>query len=96
MQNKEELRRQQFAMIESWQQSGLNQKQYCLKNNIPYHVFHYWYKRYREGQSTAVGQFVPLTIGASYTGSIEIQYSDGKRLIFHRPVSSDYLKVLLG
>jgi len=96
MQNKEAIRQQQFTMIESWEQSGLNQKQYCLQNNIPYHVFHYWYKRYREHQAPAVQPFVPLTVQPSFSSNIEIQYTDGKRLIFHHPVSSDYLKALLG
>jgi hypothetical protein len=96
MQKKEEMRLQQFTMIESWQQSGLSQKQYCRQNNIPYHAFHYWYKRYREQQVSAVQAFVPLTVHQSFSGNVEIQYADGKRLIFHQPVSSDYLKVLLG
>lgn len=96
MQSKDELRRQQFAMIESWRQSGLNQKQYCEQNNIPYHVFHYWYKRYRDHQSKTAQAFIPVTVESSYSGQIEIQYADGKRLIFHQAVSCDYLKALLG
>ena len=48
MQNKVQNRQQKLAMIAGWQQSGLSQKQYCLEQNIPYHVFYYWYRQSRD------------------------------------------------
>lgn len=87
-------------MIGSWKQSGLSQKAYCEQNNIRYHVFHYWYKRYR-GQQDAVGDpaFVPLNVKSSTfpvsNSAIEILLPDGKRILFHQAVSPDYLKALI-
>ena len=98
MQNREELRQQNLAMIADWQQSGLSQKQYCLQNNIAYHLFHYWYKQYRTKEAAAsAGGFTPLTVGASsFTGCVELQLPDGKKILFHQPVPADYLKALIG
>jgi len=96
MQSSEELRRQNIAMIDAWEQSGLSQKQYCLQNNIAYHIFHYWYKRYRLKQTVGTGDFVPLAINGSIcTVCAELQLPDGTRILFHQPVSAEYLKALL-
>jgi hypothetical protein len=99
MQSAEQLRQQNLAMIDAWQQSGLSQKQYCLQNNIAYHIFHYWYKRYRDKQAGNGGDpagFIPLIVnGASSTGYVELQFPDGKKILFHGPVSVDYLKAMI-
>jgi len=99
MQSTEQLREQNIAMINAWQQSGLSQKQYCLQNNIAYHIFHYWYKRYRDkqaGRGSGSAGFIPLTVnGASATGYVELQLPDGKKILFHGPVSVDYLKAMI-
>lgn len=104
MQNKEQQRQQKLAMIENWQQSGLSQKQYCLQHNIAYHTFYYWYKRYRSisGDNTAnKSPFVPLQAPALVSSDsyrmayTELLMADGKRLLFHQPVSADFLKTLI-
>ena len=99
MQYDEQVQKQMFAMILSWQQSGLSQKAYCEQHSIRYHVFHYWYKRYRDARPTKGEHgFISLNIkpsidsSASYT---ELLLPDGKRIFFHQPVSSDYLKALI-
>lgn len=100
MQFDEQTQQEMLAMIESWKQSGLSQKAYCEQNNIRYHVFHYWYKRYRHQQS-AVNKdtFIPINVKPSTfslsNSAIEILLPDGKRILFHQPVSSDYLKALI-
>lgn len=95
MESKAYHRQQQLAMIASWQQSGISQKQYCLQNNIAYHIFHYWYKIYRADQPADSGSFVTLNIGPQPPANVEIYLTDGRRIIFHQPVSADYLKVLI-
>lgn len=94
-----EVRLQMFRFIEQWQQSKLTQKEYCGQQSIKYHVFHYWYKRYRQQQGGAVGNsssFVKLQIAKPVTaGAIEIHFPGGIRLFFHEPVSSNYLKALI-
>jgi hypothetical protein len=94
-------------MIEFWQHSSLNQKAYCEQHSIPYHVFHYWYKKYRDTPLVAAKEhrFVPLQVQSSVgaaAGSVttagvyaEIVLPNGRRLLFHQGVSADYLKVLI-
>jgi hypothetical protein len=92
-------RQQMFSLMEQWQQSGLTQKTFCEQQSIRYYVFHYWYKRYRMQQSGLAdnpGSFVKLQVSKPLpSGSIEINYPGGVRILFHEPVSSEYLKALV-
>ena len=89
-----------FAIIASWKQSNLSQKAYCEQNDIRYYVFHYWYKRYRDEQSNSTEPaFIPLNVKPPLSdatcANIEVVLADGKRILFHRPVSSDFLKAVI-
>lgn len=95
MESSQPTREHQLAMITSWQQSGQSQKQFCLQNNIAYHVFHYWYKVYRNQQAAGKGSFVAVNIAAEHQSNIELHLTDGRRIIFHQPVSADFLKALI-
>ena len=94
-----EIQQQMFGQIEQWKQSDLTQRAFCSQNNIPYHVFHYWYKRHRVAQHGADNQpssFVKVEVPpqAGYA-HIELVLPDGKRILFHHLVSSDYLKAII-
>lgn len=95
MQARDQQRKEQFAMITSWQQSGLSQKTYCLQNNIAYHIFHYWYKIYRDQHAAGTASFISVNIPPPLQANVEMQLADGRRIIFHQPVSVDYLKALI-
>jgi len=106
MEYSEEVQQQMFSLIASWQQSGLTQKGYCEQHSIQYHVFHYWYKKYRDTQlSDKQAGFIPLQLKPSSSAAsittpaapvhTELVLMDGKRLLFHQPVSADYLKALI-
>jgi hypothetical protein len=89
-----------FLMIEHWKGSGLSQKAYCRQQNLSYHVFHYWYKVYRDEKGEDSGQqasFVPLRLQQPITHSaiLELVLSDGKRILFHHQPSADFIKALL-
>ncbi len=97
MQSKEEVQQQMFDKIEQWQHSGLSQKAFCEQSNLSYHIFHYWYKRYRlKSNKHTTSSFVKLQVAsASFTANVELVLADGKRLLFHQAVSPDYLKALI-
>jgi hypothetical protein len=96
------VREQMFSMISTWQQSGLSQKAFCQQNNISYNVFHYWYKCFRDAQLPRRAEgFIALDVqrGSSVITScaaIEVLLTDGWRVMFHQPVSADYLKAIIG
>ena len=93
---KEAVKQQMFDHIDRWQQSGLTQKAFCREVNLAYHVFHYWYRRYRIAESTPASSFIKLRVSTpSVSSSIELVLPDGKRLLFHQLVSIDYLKALI-
>lgn len=92
MQSRQQTREHYFAIITAWKLSG--QKQFCLQNNIAYHVFHYWYKVYRD-QPSATGSFVALNLAAAQQSGIELHLTDGRRLVFYQPVSADFLRALI-
>jgi hypothetical protein len=93
---KEAVKQQMFDNIDRWQQSGMTQKAFCQQVNLAYHVFHYWYRRYRITESKPASSFIRLGVCTpSASSSIELVLPDGKRLLFYQPVSIDYLKALI-
>jgi hypothetical protein len=95
MESRQQTRDHYLSMIVSWQQSGQSQKQFCLQNNIAYHIFHYWYKVYRSEQSVANGSFVTVKVSPQVQSNVELHLPDGRRIVFHQPVSADFLKALI-
>ena len=93
------LKEAMYAHIEQWKGSCLSQKTYCQSNAITYHVFHYWYKLYRSEHSLSDGKpaadFIPLQISAVSAGCMELYFANGHRIVFHQPLSADYLKALI-
>jgi hypothetical protein len=95
MESRQQTRDHYLSMIVSWQQSGQSQKQFCLQNNIAYHIFHYWYKVYRSEQSVANGSCVTVKVSPQVQSNVELHLPDGRRIVFHQPVSADFLKALI-
>ena len=95
--SKEQVRQQMFDKISTWQQSGLTQRAYCRHNNIAYHVFHYYYRRFRIKDNKEPASFIKLQVSSNHerVAHMELVLPDGKRLIFHQAVSVDFLKSLI-
>ena len=55
--------------IEAWQSSGQTQQAYCKANELSYHRFGYWLRKFRRQAQPVQGQkgsgFVPVTHSAS-------------------------------
>lgn len=88
-----------FSLIRKWQASGMSQKTFCKEHDLRYHVFHYWYSQFRvstaEGSSVP-GRFIHLQTSSSTPDVfVEVNFTGGSSIIFHQPVSADYLKALL-
>jgi len=99
MLSKEQVKQQMFDKIVEWRQSGLSQKAYCQHNNIVYHVFHYYYHRFRIKEKKEPASFINLQLASDISSPLahtELIMPDGKRLLFHQGVSVDFLKALIG
>ncbi len=94
-----EVRQQMFEMIEQWKQSGLSQNAFCEQQSMRFHKFYYWYKCYRRQHDVCEDNrpgFVKLKIEKpEVASSVEIHFPGGIRVLFHEPVSSNYLKTLI-
>ena len=99
MRNDSEVRQQMFELIEQWKQSGLSQNAFCERQSIRFHKFYYWYKCYRKQYDMADNNsvdFVKLKVEEPRAASsVEIHFPGGVRVLFHEPVSSNYLKTLI-
>jgi hypothetical protein len=89
-----------FLIIEGWKGSGLSQKAYCRQHNVPYYVFHYWYKVYRDEKNepgASKPTFVPVRVEGAPSARplMELILPGGKRLLFHQQPAVDFLKALL-
>ena len=96
------IRRKMFKGISRWQRSGLTQKAWCEKNSIAYATFHYWYKRYRTSEEQAVSPkspegFVQLMVDDPVSAGCccELVLPNGRKVIFHQPVSAGFLRLLI-
>lgn len=86
-----------FSLIEVWKSSGKTQKEFCQGKGLPYHKFHYWFKKYNHQNSPASDQpaFVQVPAHGKARSAVELVYPDGRRLIFHQSVEASFLRSLL-
>ena len=96
---KSKYREQMLSVVKDWKESGQNQVSYCKSKSIPYHRFHYWYKRYKMDHSPADdyrSSFIEVQLTAPpIHNTAEVIYPDGKRILFHQGVEVNYLKTLI-
>jgi hypothetical protein len=83
-----------FLLIDEWRRTKVSQKQYCREHDIAYHIFHYWYRKYRDRRAapptSGFVQIKPAPAGPF----AEVSFPGGSRVIFHQPVGVEYLKGL--
>jgi hypothetical protein len=97
MQSKAEIKEQMFEQIAAWQNSGLRQRVWCQQAGMTYHTFHYWYKRFKdEQQPEQQNHFVALKVRPQEKSpGIELIFGNNNRLVFHQPLSVDFIKALI-
>ena len=70
-----------FDLVERWEKSGKSQKKFSSENNVKFHAFGYWVKKYKQSNSANPGfASVTLTPEAEPFRSnpkIEIELSGG-------------------
>ena len=98
MEKNENNRQEKIAMIKRWQDGGLSQKDFCREEQIPYHIFHYWYKRVRAGENPVRKKFVKIPANhlALSECRAEVHFANGTRIVLHGNVKVSELKQLAG
>ena len=92
---------QMFNSIEQWQRSGVSQKAWCAENKVPYSVFHYWYRRFRnqhpENKKGATDGFVQIKVQDHSSGIpwCELVLTNGQRILFRQPVGAAFIRSIL-
>lgn len=84
---------------EKWKASGLTQKEYCRREKINLHTFHYWQKKLKTESKPNTKQFIKVklkpTIAYQENGSIEVQIGTQYRLLLKGYVNKAMLKNVL-
>lgn len=86
---------QREELVQRWQTSGKSKKAFAHEQGIKYVTFMSWIGKgqIKESLEKANHQFIPLQF-PSATYFAELPFGE-KRIIFHQPVSAQYLKILL-
>jgi len=86
---------QREELIQRWKSSVKSKKQFADENGIKYMTFIDWVRKRQRKKSleTPSEQFIPLEI-PTYNSFAELHVS-GRKIIFHQPVSAEYLKIIL-
>jgi len=87
------------SLIEQWRASGKNKTTFCRENNLVYMTFIGWTSGKKKAKEKLSG-FIPLRVNKTTPKAIgvffaDIHLPDGSKLIFHSPVSAQYLRVIL-
>lgn len=78
-----------YGIIKRWEQSGLNQKEFCKAEGVNYYTFKYWKtQQHREQKSTHPKpiepnpDFIPVSLSGfeSNSSAIEITFPNGVKL----------------
>jgi len=83
-----------LQQIEAWQSSGQTQQAYCKTNDLSYHRFGYWRRKFRQQSQEAQSQkgFVPVTHSAiSQPTGLSLAFPSGLVL---RGIAGDNLPVV--
>ena len=98
-----------FPLVESWQKSGLTQKEFSHRHQLPLHILPYWVARYRKAYPSPAPStpespaFIRLSAPAAPVGAADpaccttaVELPSGVVLRFTGLVPVSYLKELVG
>jgi len=99
MRIKQKSSEEMYSLIKIWEQTNNPVTHFCKERNLSVASFHYWLKKYRH-KNTVSSQsgFVSLTISEKqllHSGSCELIFPDGRKLIFYDKVEASFLLALL-
>src|SRR5438552_2570810 len=94
--------------VASWQASKMSIQAYCADKDFTVHKLYYWFHKTQKGPSATAGTATGFTRVRPKTGpsvspgpshsrlpSLEVNLSNGTRLVFYQAISKDLLNVFL-
>lgn len=85
-----------FETIERWKQSGKSISQFCKDENLPYHKFHYWRRKYIKTNNPIGFIKIKKNLREPLVGNYcELYFASGTRLVFNQKPEAGYIKELL-
>lgn len=85
------------AMLDRFKSSGKSIKQYCIDENVPYHLMGYWQRKEKFIETGKDKKFIKVKLKEPSTAvqnKTEVIYSNGNKIIFHGHVNMNELKQL--
>jgi len=88
-----------FSLIELWKKGDQTQQEFCKEKELNYPQFQYWLRRYKQAVEPESSQSsftqVKLKPQPIASGSLELVFADGRKLIFHQPVDVAFVRSLI-
>jgi len=69
-----------FALIEEFEDSSLNGREFCKEKGLLPSTFYYWKKKKAQEETSVSGGFVAIHPKSEITGNLELIYPNGVRL----------------
>ena len=83
-----------FALVESYEHSGMSQQDFCAHHGLKLSTFGYWRTKYLAKENPPEGGFVSLIPEGSMAGEIHLRYG-AVELSFTSSVSVEFLVSLV-
>ena len=84
------------SLVDAWKASGLSQDIFCKDQQIPYNVFQYWYRKFKQESNQTENGFVEIQTKTSktFSASCEIIFPSGAKLQMGN-VDSEFIRSLV-
>ncbi len=85
------------TMLDKYKASGKSIKQYCLEENIPYHLMGYWQRKEKFLATGKDKKFIKVKIKeplALHQNKTELIFSNGNKIVFYGAININELKQL--
>lgn len=96
MEHRLEIPRDKTEKIALWKRGVKGLRQYCMDENISFHLLQYWDRKIRKQNTTS--KFVKLkTIASIFEDKnyCELIFTNGNRIVFNQKPEASFVKQLL-
>lgn len=81
--------------IARWEHSGRTQREFCRERRFALSTFQWWRARLRRSEPAAAPAFVPIALGTSDTGAVEITLRSNTRVRVQGAAASRVVDALI-